>query len=78
MILVHAGLWEAVNFGDQGNEPEDELGETDLVVSPLTELGVMHLVASLLMYLWLFVPIIVYTPGVTPVIAELLPRTLFR
>ena len=70
MILVHAGLWEAVNFGDQDNEPEAELGETDFVVSPLTELGAMHFVASLLMHLWLFVSIIVYSLGVTLFITE--------
>ena len=70
MGLVHAGFWEAVNSGALVNEPEAELGETDFVVSPLTELGVMHLVASLLMYLWLFVALIVVSPYLTPYLAE--------
>ena len=70
MILVHAGFWEAVNSRDLVNEPEAELGETDFVAPLLTELGAMQFVASLLMHLWLFVSIIVYSPGVGPVITE--------
>ena len=59
-----------MSFGDLVNEPEAELGETDLVASLLRELGVMHVVASLLMHIWPLVSLIVYSPGVAPNIAE--------
>ena len=49
--MVHAGSWEAVNFGDLVNEPEAELVERDFAASLLIELAAVHFVASLLMHL---------------------------
>ena len=36
MTLVHAGFWEAVNFGYQATEPETELGERHFVAPLLS------------------------------------------